>query len=349
MLIPPPPDLRPTIIQMQNINEDESDQSASATPILNPTNSALIQSSNNVNGVMGNANVKRKRRRSSSSLVSQNEIEKRKREHKTAHSIIEKKRRIKMNREFEALKYIIPACRNNFNSSNNNGESMYKLTILQATVDYIKYLHEVINIQKNELISSNTIDRDWSLETDFDFASFNVDTESYRDLNNNFDFNKLFENFQASRKNSSSNLNLSPNSSGNQNPPVHFDTPALQSKNHLQSIRRNSNASDLSELPSPIIAPEIYDSSSSSSSTTSSSSAKTNTNSYINPEFQFPKPKPNPARNNSSLQDFQLPISSLSSEKLNIIHETSEAHATNALLSMKKDKSVTSIKSLLNE
>lgn len=45
---------------------------------------------------------------------------------KTAHSLIERRRRSKMNEEFGVLKDMIPACR---------GQEMHKLAILQVRVD----------------------------------------------------------------------------------------------------------------------------------------------------------------------------------------------------------------------
>lgn len=53
---------------------------------------------------------------------------------KTAHSLIERRRRSKMNEEFALLKSMIPAC---------TGE-MHKLAILQASIEYIKYLEDCV-------------------------------------------------------------------------------------------------------------------------------------------------------------------------------------------------------------
>ncbi|KAF8253412.1 hypothetical protein K440DRAFT_642369 [Wilcoxina mikolae CBS 423.85] len=50
---------------------------------------------------------------------------------KTAHSLIERRRRSKMNAEFESLKNLVPACR---------GVEMHKLAILQASIEYVRYL-----------------------------------------------------------------------------------------------------------------------------------------------------------------------------------------------------------------
>ncbi|ODQ59752.1 hypothetical protein WICANDRAFT_78389 [Wickerhamomyces anomalus NRRL Y-366-8] len=199
-LIPSPPDLKPTIIQMQNSSENITPSEESVDPKFVPPNNS-----------QPSEQPKRKRRRSSASLISQNEIEKRRREHKTAHSIIEKKRRIRMNREFEALKFIVPACRNNLSTSNNNGEGMYKLTILQATVDYIKYLHQVINIQQDEINKNQSYPN--ISDQDLDFAKIDVDTDSYRNLDIEYDFNKLFKDFQSQASSSSSSSSNSRSSS----------------------------------------------------------------------------------------------------------------------------------------
>ncbi|EED24328.1 HLH transcription factor, putative [Talaromyces stipitatus ATCC 10500] len=59
---------------------------------------------------------------------------------KTAHSLIERRRRSKMNEEFATLKDMIPACR---------GQEMHKLAILQASIDYMNYLEECITELKN--------------------------------------------------------------------------------------------------------------------------------------------------------------------------------------------------------
>jgi hypothetical protein len=53
---------------------------------------------------------------------------------KTAHSLIERRRRSKMNEEFGVLKDMIPACA---------GQEMHKLAILQASIEYMRYLEQV--------------------------------------------------------------------------------------------------------------------------------------------------------------------------------------------------------------
>ncbi|CZT05296.1 uncharacterized protein RAG0_11467 [Rhynchosporium agropyri] len=59
---------------------------------------------------------------------------------KTAHSLIERRRRSKMNEEFGVLKDLIPAC---------TGE-MHKLAILQASIDYVRYLEDCVSKLKAE-------------------------------------------------------------------------------------------------------------------------------------------------------------------------------------------------------
>ncbi|PLB35463.1 basic helix-loop-helix domain-containing protein [Aspergillus candidus] len=54
---------------------------------------------------------------------------------KTAHSLIERRRRSKMNEEFSTLKDMIPACQ---------GQEMHKLAILQASIDYVNYLEQCV-------------------------------------------------------------------------------------------------------------------------------------------------------------------------------------------------------------
>jgi hypothetical protein len=295
MTLPQPPDLKPTIIQMQNNDTEEPDvQDHEEKP-------------------------KKKRRRSSSSLISQNEIEKRRREHKTAHSIIEKKRRIRMNREFEALKFLIPACRNNLNTSNNNGEGMYKLTILQATVDYIRYLHQVVGLQNDEL-------KKLGLDEDIGFIKADVDTDQYRNLDNEYSFQQLFDSFNdeaSSTKSNESNAMVAP-----------------------KSVRQGTTVLErFQPLPSPIITPELYPSGSISSQ--SSMDFLKTAQDYLKSDFQFPK---NSSSSQGLVSNETSPQMMPGSSALEIINEsmTHEASATKALLSMKGDSMVTSIRSLLN-
>lgn len=64
---------------------------------------------------------------------------------KTAHSVIERRRRSKMNEEFGVLKDMIPACKN---------QEMHKLAILQASIEYLRYLEQCVT----ELKTANGMD-----------------------------------------------------------------------------------------------------------------------------------------------------------------------------------------------
>lgn len=55
---------------------------------------------------------------------------------KTAHSVIERRRRSKMNEEFAVLKNMIPACKD---------QEMHKLAILSAGIEYLRYLEQCVS------------------------------------------------------------------------------------------------------------------------------------------------------------------------------------------------------------
>ncbi len=122
---------------------------------------------------------------------------------RVSHSVIEKRRRVKMNQEFVNLKQLVPAFRTSLNnryrsksnstttvatddknvnhmeekngSSSNSvtGAGVYKLTILEETVSYIMYLHEFIMQMKNSKYVDDKM---------FDF-SFLVDDRDEEDIN----------------------------------------------------------------------------------------------------------------------------------------------------------------------
>ncbi|KAG7192810.1 uncharacterized protein KQ657_001265 [Scheffersomyces spartinae] len=217
--LPPPPLLKTTIIQLNKELDNES------------SNYEILTSYDNYNNNNGNSNSssgdqagstpstppvveqqKRKRRRSTAN-IDEEELAKRKSETKQLHSIIEKRRRIKINREFEALKYLIPACRstgssnsNNAttpggkqqptklasnNSNNNKIDGMYKLTILKSSVEYILYLHHILQ-QQNAIISQ----LDPNHNFDVLWAQIPLDVNQYRNIDKEFNFNELAENFE---------------------------------------------------------------------------------------------------------------------------------------------------------
>ncbi|KAI1136932.1 hypothetical protein F5Y05DRAFT_91039 [Hypoxylon sp. FL0543] len=127
--LPPPPTRSRRIIQMKPRPQDEpveqaaSDKAASATAVKNA----------------GGAGSKKKQPSATSAAG-------RKIARKTAHSLIERRRRSKMNEEFAVLKGLIPAC---------TGE-MHKLAILQASIEYVRYLEDCITKLKEQREDQST-------------------------------------------------------------------------------------------------------------------------------------------------------------------------------------------------
>lgn len=106
--LPPPPTRSRTIIQMKPKSNSASDSSKIATQ-PNPR-------SNTRKSVSGTGAVKKQ---PSSTSAAGKKIAR-----KTAHSVIERRRRSKMNEEFATLKGMIPAC---------TDQEMHKLAILQVS------------------------------------------------------------------------------------------------------------------------------------------------------------------------------------------------------------------------
>lgn len=153
------------------------------SPIISPLSVPLDkESSNKFELININSNIKKRKRRKASNSIE--EEKERKRELKIQHSIIEKKRRIKINREFESLKFLVPACREEiikgFNENKNfeNSNTMHKLTILQSTVEYIKYLHFIIKIVKPNLKFTKIDDL--------------LDLKNVRNIENDFNFEDIY-------------------------------------------------------------------------------------------------------------------------------------------------------------
>lgn len=115
--LPPPPSRARKIIQMQPKEEQPQTSTTSAGSSSGKTDSP-----------------KRKQPSATSAAG-------RKMARKTAHSIIERRRRSKMNEEFGVLKDMIPACK---------GVEMHKLAILQAGIEYVKYLQGCVDKLQEE-------------------------------------------------------------------------------------------------------------------------------------------------------------------------------------------------------
>ncbi|KAI0587440.1 HLH multi-domain protein [Pyrenophora tritici-repentis] len=114
--LPPPPTRSRKIIQMKP--KDTQDASKTSSQTLNAKATTTP-----TNGT--------KRKQSGNTTAAGRKIAR-----KTAHSLIERRRRSKMNEEFGVLKDMIPACR---------GQEMHKLAILQASIEYMRYLEQCIS------------------------------------------------------------------------------------------------------------------------------------------------------------------------------------------------------------
>ncbi|KAF2222953.1 hypothetical protein BDZ85DRAFT_262721 [Elsinoe ampelina] len=114
--LPPPPSRSRKIIQMKPRQDSTHDQQQS--------NSTAAEPATTTKGG-------RKRGAHNGTTAAGRKIAR-----KTAHSLIERRRRSKMNEEFGVLKDMIPACQ---------GQEMHKLAILQASIDYLRYLETCIS------------------------------------------------------------------------------------------------------------------------------------------------------------------------------------------------------------
>ncbi|KAI0838877.1 hypothetical protein F5Y06DRAFT_34236 [Hypoxylon sp. FL0890] len=128
--LPPPPTRSRRIIQMKPRPQDEPTERAAATDKAASTTTAKNA---------GGAGSKKKQPSATSAAG-------RKIARKTAHSLIERRRRSKMNEEFAVLKGLIPAC---------TGE-MHKLAILQASIEYVRYLEDCITKLKEQRDDQST-------------------------------------------------------------------------------------------------------------------------------------------------------------------------------------------------
>ncbi|KAI7340588.1 hypothetical protein KC354_g17192 [Hortaea werneckii] len=116
--LPPPPTRSRKIIQMKPRGSAQHDQSAPPSQGAAKTQAAGTQSGKRKQNAIGQTAAGRKIAR------------------KTAHSLIERRRRSKMNEEFGVLKDMIPACQ---------GQEMHKLAILQAGIEYLRYLEQCVS------------------------------------------------------------------------------------------------------------------------------------------------------------------------------------------------------------
>ncbi|KAF1968344.1 hypothetical protein BU23DRAFT_558576 [Bimuria novae-zelandiae CBS 107.79] len=121
--LPPPPTRSRKIIQMKPKESQEQPKPADA-----PTSTAKAAPA-------AGAAAGGKRKQSGNTTAAGRKIAR-----KTAHSLIERRRRSKMNEEFGVLKDMIPACA---------GQEMHKLAILQASIEYMRYLQQCVDDLKS--------------------------------------------------------------------------------------------------------------------------------------------------------------------------------------------------------
>ncbi|KAK4218685.1 hypothetical protein QBC37DRAFT_274361 [Rhypophila decipiens] len=132
--LPPPPTRSRKIIQMKP--REESPQEARPSTKA----AASAPKNNNTSAAAPPAVAGTKRKQPSTTSAAGRKIAR-----KTAHSLIERRRRSKMNEEFAVLKNMIPAC---------TGE-MHKLAILQASIEYVRYLEDCVAKLKAQCVEDS--------------------------------------------------------------------------------------------------------------------------------------------------------------------------------------------------
>jgi hypothetical protein len=94
----------------------------------------------------------RKRTRKDNSEL---DAEQRKKARRTSHSDIERRRRLKINEQFEELRQLVPACSQLSTAKRGGDLGLHKLDILQESVAFIKHLTECMASIEKRLQSQN--------------------------------------------------------------------------------------------------------------------------------------------------------------------------------------------------
>lgn len=128
--LPPPPTRSRKIIQMKPKDSQDTSQAQSQAQSAKPSTA----SNTTTNGT--------KRKQTSNTSAAGRKIAR-----KTAHSLIERRRRSKMNEEFGVLKDMIPACR---------GQEMHKLAILQVLWMRATYLLRTLTATRHPSSTCDT-------------------------------------------------------------------------------------------------------------------------------------------------------------------------------------------------
>ncbi|KAF7562763.1 hypothetical protein G7046_g1364 [Stylonectria norvegica] len=125
--LPPPPTRSRKIIQMKPRAQDVAEETSSSKDTTKGGSKSATTTKKPAGADI--AGEKGKKKQPSATSAAGRKIAR-----KTAHSLIERRRRSKMNEEFAVLKGMIPAC---------TGE-MHKLSILQASIEYVRYLEDCV-------------------------------------------------------------------------------------------------------------------------------------------------------------------------------------------------------------
>ncbi|KAI1184088.1 hypothetical protein F5B17DRAFT_99259 [Nemania serpens] len=143
--LPPPPTRSRKIIQMKPCPQDEG--ATTPAPTKGGSSTASTSQTRHAAGSgVASASGSKTTTTSTKKQPSATSAAGRKIARKTAHSLIERRRRSKMNEEFAVLKGLIPAC---------TGE-MHKLAILQASIEYVRYLEDCITKLKAQHAPDST-------------------------------------------------------------------------------------------------------------------------------------------------------------------------------------------------
>lgn len=82
-------------------------------------------------------------------------------------------------------------------SNGNKIDGMYKLTILKSSVEYILYLHHIIQKQQELIKNDSSINLTAAKEFNIDFARIPLDVNQYRNIDVNFNFKTLLKEVQS--------------------------------------------------------------------------------------------------------------------------------------------------------
>ncbi|KAG8533370.1 uncharacterized protein KY384_002153 [Bacidia gigantensis] len=229
--LPPPPTRSRTIIQMTPKSLPKDDEI--------PARQSFPKASSKRGRTSSGAATAPKKQPSSTSAAG------RKIARKTAHSVIERRRRSKMNEEFGTLKDMIPAC---------SGQDMHKLAILQASIDYLRYLEACITDLKaaNNALSTPLVQPQApSLRDDHDATDSSDDEEEDEEPTNAVGK-------ESGPMEGVNHHNVIPTEPSNIQPTAMY-TPqsSINSPDDSNQTQRHrsSYTSSMSSLPSPLFGP----------------------------------------------------------------------------------------------